>query len=358
MEPLGNTNEKLVKTLSIGSKYFFCKGKYALDKKCIGLPFTLLGLIYNLVHMNYLLNKLTEHNFLYFLTVIISILFSILEIFFILKTALRNPGAFLPDYNLDVTNSSEASLMIATIKGQDYFLKFCRTCKIPRDLRVYHCPLCGICVLRHDHHCPWLSTCVGLNNNKLFIELVVVTFFYFIFTSCVYLSLVDFTKKFFENMDTNKIFAFILLCLNVIIFGFIAVLLMSHIRYISTGQTTSEHIKRPKGAINPYTLNNCKDNQEEFWKCPMKYKERVTYNKNASMFLDQVLLIEDYMSGSYYYDKNNKVISNTYDINGYHYAKSSVEMASTSEILDSDEENAATSSGEKPDSVEVKTKDD
>ena len=346
MEPLENSKGKPEATLNIGAKFFFCKGKYAIDKKCIGLPFTLLTLVYNLVHMNYLLYKLTDHDFSYYITVIISILFFIFELFFLLKTAFRNPGAFLPDYETDISNSSEASLMIATIKGQDYFLKFCRTCNIPRDLRVYHCPLCGICVLRHDHHCPWLSTCIGLNNHRLFFEFVVVTFFYFIFTSCVYLSLIDFTKEYFQNLDVHKIFVVILFSLNVITFCFTAVLLMSHIRYISTGQTTSEHIKRPKGAINPYTLDNCKDNQIEFWKYPMKYKERVEYNKNASLFLDKILLIEDYMSGSYHYDKNNKVISNIYDINGYHYTKSSVEMANASEILDSDENNNMTNTTE------------
>ena len=358
MESLKEQNEKVETSLTVGSKFFFCKGKYAIDKKCIGLPFTLIGFIYNLIHMNYLLYKLTDHNFQFFIIVIISILFSALELFFILKTALRNPGAFLPDYELDISNSREATLMIATINGQDYFLKFCRTCNIPRDLRVYHCPLCGICVLRHDHHCPWLSTCVGLTNHKLFFEFIVVTFFYFIFTSFVYLSLIEFKKEFFQNMDINKIFLVVLLSLNLIIFVFDAVLLITHIRYISTGQTTSENIKRPSGATNPYTLNNCKDNQEEFWKCPMKYKERVEYNKNASMFLDKVLLIEDYMSGSYYYDNNNKIISNTYNIYGYHYSKPSVEMANTSEILDSDENNIATSSEGKPDNTEILAKDD
>ena len=58
--------------------------------------------------------------------------------------------------------------MIATINGQDYFLKFCKTCLIAKDLRVYHCPDCGLCIIRHDHHCPWLSTCIGLNNHKDF----------------------------------------------------------------------------------------------------------------------------------------------------------------------------------------------
>lgn len=36
-------------------------------------------------------------------------------------------------------------------------------------LRAHHCRLCGRCVVRMDHHCPWVNNCVGVANQKHFI---------------------------------------------------------------------------------------------------------------------------------------------------------------------------------------------
>ena len=48
-------------------------------------------------------------------------------------------------------------------------LSYCKTCKIMRPPRSYHCSICGYCVEVHDHHCPWMGTCIGLRNIRYFV---------------------------------------------------------------------------------------------------------------------------------------------------------------------------------------------
>ena len=44
--------------------------------------------------------------------------------------------------------------------------KFCPECKFYYDLnkKVNHCFDCGICIEGYDHHCPWVSKCIGKKN--------------------------------------------------------------------------------------------------------------------------------------------------------------------------------------------------
>ena len=47
-------------------------------------------------------------------------------------------------------------------------LSYCDSCKILRPPRAFHCSDCDICVEVHDHHCPWVGTCIGRRNSKYF----------------------------------------------------------------------------------------------------------------------------------------------------------------------------------------------
>lgn len=57
---------------------------------------------------------------------------------------------------------------------------FCRTCQIYRppgcspqtNHRTVHCVACDCCIQEFDHHCPWISNCVGKRNYT--------SFFYFL----------------------------------------------------------------------------------------------------------------------------------------------------------------------------------
>ena len=46
--------------------------------------------------------------------------------------------------------------------------RWCKHCTHAKPPRAHHCRSCRACVLRMDHHCLWLDTCVGHHNHKAF----------------------------------------------------------------------------------------------------------------------------------------------------------------------------------------------
>lgn len=46
--------------------------------------------------------------------------------------------------------------------------KACQKCQAYKPPRAHHCSACKRCVMRMDHHCPWLNNCVGIGNWKFF----------------------------------------------------------------------------------------------------------------------------------------------------------------------------------------------
>jgi hypothetical protein len=60
--------------------------------------------------------------------------------------------------------------------------RYCEKCKVFKPKRVFHCERCDICIEGFDHHCPWMSKCIGKKNLKsfyLFILSLPAAFFYF-----------------------------------------------------------------------------------------------------------------------------------------------------------------------------------
>jgi len=48
----------------------------------------------------------------------------------------------------------------------------CKWCGKYKPDRCHHCRVCRTCILKMDHHCPWIYNCVGFANHKYFFLLL------------------------------------------------------------------------------------------------------------------------------------------------------------------------------------------
>lgn len=47
---------------------------------------------------------------------------------------------------------------------------WCSKCKDVKPQGTHHCMRCGQCVMRRDHHCPWIDNCIGILNQPYFLQ--------------------------------------------------------------------------------------------------------------------------------------------------------------------------------------------
>merc|ERR1719262_1100231 len=58
------------------------------------------------------------------------------------------------------------------VKGSNKERRHCKWCHKYKPDRCHHCKVCGMCILKMDHHCPWIYNCVGYHNYKFFFLLL------------------------------------------------------------------------------------------------------------------------------------------------------------------------------------------
>jgi len=106
------------------------------------------------------------------------IIFNVLTLFLVTSYArciLVHPGT-IPDKEEDpsweyVPEASKVeSLLQETKKSGER--RHCKWCAKYKPDRCHHCRVCRMCILKMDHHCPWIYNCVGFRNHKYFFLLL------------------------------------------------------------------------------------------------------------------------------------------------------------------------------------------
>uniref|UniRef100_A0A6B2L1J4 Palmitoyltransferase n=1 Tax=Arcella intermedia TaxID=1963864 RepID=A0A6B2L1J4_9EUKA len=89
----------------------------------------------------------------------------VVSYYFYYLTAMTSPGIV----TYMVPNIIEIYNYITSKKDVKYLLNnYCLTCMVKKVPRSKHCVNCDKCVLKFDHHCAWIDSCIGMKNNRYF----------------------------------------------------------------------------------------------------------------------------------------------------------------------------------------------
>ena len=144
------------------------------------------------------------------------------------------------------------------------FKRFCKKCECPKPARTHHCSVCRRCVMKMDHHCPWVNNCVGFYNYKYF-----VLFLVYMHAGCAYTAMscgvFVWEGRGHGGVPVQKhgflLFAFVL---TLSVLFALTLFLVWHAFLVATNQTTIEFYSnrfaasdaRARGEVwrNPYNL--------------------------------------------------------------------------------------------------------
>ncbi|SGY50503.1 BQ5605_C001g00891 [Microbotryum silenes-dioicae] len=106
-----------------------------------------------------------------------------------------------------------------------------------RPFRSHRCKHCAAVVLKMDHHCPWVGTCVGARNYKYFYNFLQWSTLY---TFYVFLTLlIGIATPSNASIDAQQI---VILCLSGLFAFFVSSLLIMHTQLILLNLTTIEQM--------------------------------------------------------------------------------------------------------------------
>ncbi|KAG0634113.1 DHHC palmitoyltransferase-domain-containing protein [Tuber brumale] len=148
--------------------------------------------------------------------------------------------------HLPTTETAYHSSITVKSSGQE---RFCKKCECRKPDRTHHCSSCRKCVLKMDHHCPWLSNCLGLYNYKAFLLFLIYTSVFSLLcfvVSCIYVyqELFSTGEKKYSPEDLTPV-NWVLLA---VVAGVVGLVLSGftiwHLTLVASGMTTIESLEK------------------------------------------------------------------------------------------------------------------
>uniref|UniRef100_A0A3Q4B5L1 Palmitoyltransferase n=1 Tax=Mola mola TaxID=94237 RepID=A0A3Q4B5L1_MOLML len=124
-------------------------------------------------------------------------------------------------------------------------IRFCDRCQLLKPDRCHHCSVCDKCILKMDHHCPWVNNCVGFSNYKFFMLFLAYSLLY-----CLFITATDlqYFIKFWTNglPDTQAKFHILFLFFSASMFSVsLASLFTYHCWLVCKNRSTLEAVRSP-----------------------------------------------------------------------------------------------------------------
>ena len=135
----------------------------------------------------------------------------------------------------------------------------CQRCIRTKPDRCHHCSQCNKCILKMDHHCPWVANCIGFFNYKYFLCMLI-----YASACCIMIVSTSYplVGKVLAQDEVNYYLAYFIVTAYVLacVFGFIITgFLTFHLWLISNQYTTIEFCEKRSNDPNfkiksPYNL--------------------------------------------------------------------------------------------------------
>jgi len=224
--------------------------------------------VYNCMFLSELLPRLGQQNLAIWLRIPFNLLW-VLSIWSFIRAWATDAGSPPPRWQAFVT-ACGASLPIvpARKEWQPRQATMCNKCRFPRPERAHHCAVCGRCVLRYDHHCPWINNCVGFRNYKFFIILSLYTWALGIFVALTVLPKLPALYLNSESLvdDRDLIAVFVVNNVAISVSLFLSIILHYHLPLAMKNSTSVEdfYVNMP----NPYNQDSVKGNLSQVFGLP------------------------------------------------------------------------------------------